>query len=138
MISCEIFSLPCDVCHEPVLVNHRHSEAERSKQTPVLFLLSFLFFSFFQAVALLDIIGALFSLRELWVPVLKVCFKEQDLEQERCVVSRLKRKQQSRRFCFRFAPFSDADVRERALVKTGSGQRSRGGKLTQKRATTLS
>ena len=46
MISCEIFSLPCDVCHEPVLVNHRHSEAERSKQTPVLFLLSFLFFSF--------------------------------------------------------------------------------------------
>jgi hypothetical protein len=44
MISCEIFSLPCDVCHEPVLVNHRHSEAERLKQTPVLFLLSFLFF----------------------------------------------------------------------------------------------
>ena len=31
-----------------------------------------------------------------------------------------------------FAPFSDIDVRQRSLAKTGSGQRSRGGKLTQK------
>ena len=51
------------------------------------------------------------------MPVLKVCFKEQDLEQERCVVSRLKRKQQSRRFCFRFAPFSDVDVRKQSLCQ---------------------
>jgi hypothetical protein len=34
-------------------------------------------------VSLLDVVGSLWTLRELWIPVLAVCIRERDLEEER-------------------------------------------------------